>query len=398
MASVYKTYVFVIGTRPEAIKQAPLILEARRLRDAGAGLNVVVLSTGQHREMLRPILRLFDIEPDIDLDLMEPNQTLEKLTAKAVVEIGAALADFPSSETIVFVQGDTTTAMAAALASFYKGISVCHVEAGLRTDNPTNPFPEEMNRRIIGQLATIHAPPTQSAAENLLRDYVVPAINDESTNQVAGNTVIDALKIALDRIEENPPASETLERIRSWKISRKDAKLILVTGHRRENFGDGFDSVFRALARIAGEHPEALLVYPVHLNPNVKGPAEKALGEIKNLLLRPPAEYPEFVALMKQADLIITDSGGVQEEAPFLGVPVLVTRTTTERPEALARGVVELVGTDEEKLVSRAKELLSRSDKQRQLVSPYGDGRAAERILALVRGQPMAPFEWLPDA
>ncbi len=371
--------LIVYGTRPEAIKTAPVILEARR--HAGDGIETVVVSTGQHRDMVRPITRLFGTEPDIDLDLMRPDQSLAGLTARAL----KALDDVFTGQQpdAVLVQGDTTTAMCGALAAFYRDIPVGHIEAGLRTDNIRSPFPEEVNRRIISQVAKWHFAPTHGALDNLKREGLPHPSTPDAAAIVTGNTVIDALQTAVERIHETPSANRDIVAIRNWK-AQTDRRLVLVTGHRRENFGKPFEEFCGGLVDLARKFPQALVVYPVHLNPNVQKPVHQMLGGIDTVRLIPPADYPEFVELMTLADVIITDSGGVQEEAPSLGVPVLVTRTTTERPEAVDAGAVLLVGPHRDRIFHEASRLLS--DEAARLAmriktNPYGDGKAAKRIV-----------------
>jgi len=364
---------FIFGTRPEAIKVAPVLLEARRR----AGVEALAISTGQHRDMLRPVLGLFGIEPDIDLQLMRPSQTLAGLTALAVESVTACLTE--TKPDAVIVQGDTTTAMAAALAAFYLRIPVAHIEAGLRSDRLDAPFPEEANRRIISQLAQWHLAPTPGAAE-FLRRNAVHLLGGRIV--VTGNTVIDALLLAVAAVEKNPPADPDLRAAHEWKA--RGGRLVLVTGHRRENFGEPFREFCLGLADIAEAHPDCLLLYPVHLNPNVQAPVRELLSSCTNIRLAPPADYPTFVAMMQAADLIITDSGGVQEEAPALGKPVLVTRDVTERPEAVAAGGVILVGPHREALRREAARLLSDRDVYTRMAVPrfpYGDGKAAARCV-----------------
>ena len=375
----------VFGTRPEAIKLAPVILEAQR-REA---VTPLVLSTGQHREMLRPILSLFDIQPAEDLDLMVPNQTLAAFTARAIASLDEAFARLQPDA--VMVQGDTTSAMCAALAAFYRRIPVAHVEAGLRTDNIHSPFPEEVNRRIVGQVARWHLAPTEGARRALLADGL-----DRLGGRIAvtGNTVIDALFIALERLRSSPPDNDDVRAVREWKAT-PGRRMVLVTGHRRENFGEPFREFCLGLRDIAEAHPEALLLYPVHLNPNVQVPVRELLANVPNIRLAPVADYPVFVTLMQMADLVITDSGGVQEEAPALGKPVLVTRDVTERPEAVEAGLVKLVGPRRQPLAEAARRLLSDPAAHGAMAraqSPYGDGHAARRTLDAVLGLPVVEF------
>lgn len=367
--------LFIFGTRPEAIKMAPVILEARRR----AGVTPLILSTGQHREMLRPLLALFEITPDVDLDVMRPGQTLSGIAARVLENLDAELQTLTPDW--VVVQGDTTTAMTAALAAFHRRIPVAHVEAGLRTDDLTAPFPEEANRRIISQIASCHFPPTESARANLLRDG---AAHTGARIILTGNTVIDALFFAREAVGKNPPEHADLAAIKAWKRTAPERQAILVTGHRRENFGAPFREFCHALRDIAEAHPQALLVYPVHLNPNVQAPVHEILGSVPNVRLAPAADYLPFVAMMDAVDFLITDSGGVQEEAPALGKPVLVTRDVTERPEAVDAGGVMLTGPNREKLRTAAGELLQRGplwNRMAQVRLPYGDGHAAARIL-----------------
>ncbi len=371
--------IVLYGTRPEAIKTAPVILEARRR--AKDGVETVVVSTGQHREMLRPIVRLFGTQPDADLDIMQADQSLAGLTARAVERLDAVFAEHGPDA--VLVQGDTTTAMCGALAAFYRGIPVGHIEAGLRTGDIASPFPEEANRRIVGQIARWHFAPTLAARDNLRRENLPHASMPGGALVVTGNTVIDALKIATAKVRESPSGDEHVAFARQWK-SRAGGQVVLVTGHRRENFGEPFREFCGGLADIAKRFPKALVVYPVHLNPNVQRPVRELLDGIENVRLAPPADYPEFVELMTLADVIVTDSGGVQEEAPSLGVPVLVTRTTTERPEAVHAGAALLVGPDRGRILREVSRLLSDAgarDAMRVATNPYGDGNAAKRIL-----------------
>ncbi len=365
--------LIILGTRPEAIKLAPVILACQR----NAGISPIVCSTGQHREMLDQVLGYFEIKPEIDLGLMKPGQTLSGLTAACIESIDRVIVDqMPDA---IVVQGDTTTVMASAIVGFYRRIPIIHVEAGLRTGDLHAPWPEEFNRRVTGIVTTLHCAPTQGAAEALMREQV-PA----SSIRVTGNTVIDALLMAVKR--ERGRGDQWHQR---YPMVQK-GPVLLVTGHRRENFGDGLANMCDALRDLATIHTELQIIYPVHLNPNVSGPVRERLAGHGNIHLMPPADYPEFVWLMDQAAIILTDSGGVQEEAPSLGHPVLVTRDKTERPEAIAAGLAELVGTNREKIVSRVSELLVASKKNSVAavpvmsplpVNPYGDGHAAMRIV-----------------
>lgn len=378
----------VFGTRPEAIKLAPVIHEACRR----PGIELRVISTGQHHEMLRPILRFFGIEPHVDLDLMRANQDLAGLFARALEAVSRTLDDQPPDALIV--QGDTSTAFAAALAAAYRRIPVAHVEAGLRSDRPDAPFPEELNRRALGQLARWHFAPTPAARDLLLRD----GLHHLPTEiLVTGNTVIDALDWAVRQLEADPPADAVLAEARAHRA--RGGRLVLVTGHRRESFGAPLRALCEGLRSIVDAHPAVRLVYPVHLNPNVREPVGEILGGHDRITLAPPFEYPAFVAMMREADLIITDSGGVQEEAPALGKPVLVTREVTERPEAVAAGGVILVGPDRARIVAEAGRLLGDEGVYTAMARPrrpYGDGRAATRILDALEGRPVTPF--VPEA
>ncbi len=363
----------VFGTRPEAIKMAPVV---KRLARA-PGIDARTCVTAQHREMLDQVLALFDIVPDHDLDLMRPGQDLTDITANVLAGLRPVLADFRPD--LVLVHGDTTTTLAASLAAYYHRIPVGHVEAGLRTGNILSPWPEEVNRRVAGVVTRLHFAPTERSRANLLAENV-PA----DRIHVTGNTVIDALREVAARIE----ADAALRAELAGRFGLDDGRrLILVTGHRRESFGGGFERICAALARIAAR-PDVEIVYPVHLNPNVKGPVERLLGHLPNVRLIAPQDYLPFVYLMHRATLILTDSGGVQEEAPSLGKPVLVMRDTTERPEAVQAGTVELVGTDEEKIVGGATRLLDDRAAYEAMSfahNPYGDGQAAERIESAIR-------------
>jgi UDP-N-acetylglucosamine 2-epimerase (non-hydrolysing) len=360
-----KKILVVVGTRPEAIKMAPVILALK----AAPWCECRVLATAQHRQMLDQVLNLFGIVPDIDLDMMRPNQSLPDLTARLLSELDRVLA--AEAPDAVLVQGDTTTVMTAALASFYRRIPVGHVEAGLRTGDMNNPFPEEMNRVVAGRLASWHFAPTESSRANLLRE-ALPA----DRIHVTGNTVIDALLDVAARRDECPVETAPF------------ARLVLVTAHRRENFGEPLRNICAAIRSLAARFQDTLFVYPVHPNPNVREAVEKSLSGLDNVRLIAPLDYRPFVALMKRADLILTDSGGVQEEAPALGKPVLVLRRETERPEAVTAGVVKLVGTGEAAIVDAARQLLEDPAAYALMakgVSPYGDGHAAERIVEIMR-------------
>jgi UDP-N-acetylglucosamine 2-epimerase (non-hydrolysing) len=354
-----------VGTRPEAIKMAPVVIALRREPWA----EVRVLATAQHREMLDQVLAVFDIVPDLDLDMMRPNQSLPGLTSRLLQELDGVLAS--EAPDAVLVQGDTTTVMTVALAAFYHHISVGHVEAGLRTGDLRNPFPEEMNRVVAGRLSRWHFAPTATARQNLLQEHFDPA-----SIHVTGNTVIDAL---LQVAGQKPELVIDIPRER---------RLLLVTAHRRENFGEPFKQVCEAIRELADRYPDIQVLYPVHPNPNVAGPAREILGAHPRITLCEPLAYRDFVAAMKAAYLILTDSGGVQEEAPALGKPVLVMRHETERPEAVAEGVVKLVGPDREAIVREAARLLDDPEAYAAMAkgsSPYGDGRSADRIVAVLR-------------
>ncbi|KAF2334159.1 non-hydrolyzing UDP-N-acetylglucosamine 2-epimerase [Flavobacterium ginsenosidimutans] len=365
--------LIIFGTRPEAVKMAPLIKEFNKFSDK---FDTKVCVTGQHREMLDQVLDFFDIQPDYDLNLMKVNQNLYSLTADIILELKMILEDFKPD--YVYVHGDTTTTMAASIAAFYSGTKVCHVEAGLRTYNKWAPFPEEINRQITGRIADFHFAPTVISEQNLLQENV-----DPSKIIVTGNTVIDALIDSSKRVDDID--NEEINYLKT--IVDCNSKLILVTGHRRENHGDGFLQICEALKEIATTNSGVQIIYPVHLNPNVKEPVYKILSGIKNIQLIKPLAYPAFVWLMNQSYLIITDSGGVQEEAPSLGKPVLVMRETTERPEAVAAGTVILVGTDKNKIVEKTNYLLTNNEfytQMKSLHNPYGDGKACEKIVHFI--------------
>ncbi|MCP1997427.1 non-hydrolyzing UDP-N-acetylglucosamine 2-epimerase [Flavobacterium sp. HSC-61S13] len=365
-----KKNLIVFGTRPEAIKMAPLVNEFKKNAEF---FDTRVCVTAQHREMLDQVLDFFGIVPDYDLDLMKPNQNLYSLTADIILNLQEVLEDFKPD--YVYVHGDTTTTMAASIAAFYSGAQICHVEAGLRTHNKRAPFPEEINRQITGRIADYHFAPTEASRENLLKENVSP-----ETIVVTGNTVIDALMDSSKRVE----TIENEEIAKLKTLVNPNAKLILVTGHRRENHGDGFIRICEALREIAITHTDVQIIYPVHLNPNVKKPVYELLSGIDNIKLIDPLAYPAFVWLMNQSYMIITDSGGVQEEAPSLGKPVLVMRDTTERPEAVKAGTVILVGTNRDLIVRETKSLLQdhkRYEIMSGLHNPYGDGKASEKIV-----------------
>lgn len=369
-----KKNLIVFGTRPEAIKMAPLVKAFEQEQE----FETRVCITAQHREMLDQVLDFFEIKPHYDLNLMRPNQNLFTLTATIIENMKPVLEDFKPD--FVYVHGDTTTTMAAALSTFYSGAKVCHVEAGLRTFNKRNPFPEEINRSIAGRLTDYHFAPTEVSKQNLLSENV-----PEKDIIVTGNTVIDALLYSVKKLNSNNYTDPEIEQLKESIDFTK--KIILITGHRRENHGQGFINICKALKQIAENHPEIQLVYPVHLNPNVQKPVYELLGDIPNIKLIDPLSYPAFVWMMEKSHIIITDSGGVQEEAPSLGKPVLVMRNTTERPEAVEAGTVILVGTNTEKIISETEKLLN--DKQHyetmsKTHNPYGDGKACARITKFI--------------
>lgn len=369
-----KTKILVLfGTRPEAIKMAPLVKAFKQNNDS---FETKVCITGQHKEMLDQVISFFDIAVDFDLKVMKPQQNLHSLTATIINELKPIMDDFMPD--YVFVHGDTTTTMAGSLSAFYSGAKIAHIEAGLRTNNKLSPFPEEMNRQITTRLTDYHFAPTQESKENLLKENI-----DLNKIIVTGNTVIDALLDSVQKVNDHPSElSVSLNKT----IGSRD--LILVTGHRRENHGQGFLNICNALKQIAQLKPDVIIIYPVHLNPNVQQPVNAILHDVPNILLTEPKSYEDFIWLMNKAKIIITDSGGVQEEAPSLGKPVLVLRETTERPEAVHAGTVLLVGTDTLKIVSETIALLD-NQKKYDLMSkahnPYGDGNACARILQFMK-------------
>ncbi len=375
--------MLVFGTRPEAIKMAPLVKAFQSEKDK---FETIVAVTGQHREMLDQVLDLFEITPDYDLNIMKQGQDLYDVTARVLVGMRDVLKE--AQPDIVLVHGDTTTSTASALAAFYQQIPVAHIEAGLRTHNIYSPWPEEMNRLITGRIATYHLSPTKLSRQNLLDE----GIKDEAIT-VTGNTVIDALYWVVDKIKSDKNldaklAKELLEAGAGYDVTRLDSgrKLVLITGHRRENFGDGFKNMCEAIRDLANKYQDVDFVYPMHLNPNVRKPIQEIFGSIKhdNLFFIEPLEYLSFVYLMEKSTIVLTDSGGIQEEAPGLGKPVLVMRDTTERPEALDAGTVKLVGTDYDKIVSEVSMLLDNKEyytEMSQAVNPYGDGKACGRII-----------------
>lgn len=377
--------LLIFGTRPEAIKMAPLVKEFQRYSD---DYKTVVCVTGQHREMLDQVLQIFEIKPDYDLNIMKQGQDLYDVTARVLVGLRDVLKAV--SPDVVLVHGDTTTSMAAALAAFYQQIPVGHVEAGLRTHNIYSPWPEEINRQLTGRIATYHFAPTPLSRQNLLNEGVEPA-----HIHVTGNTVIDALYWVVDRIKSDGALSQTLseELLHSgYDVNRlsQGKKLVLITGHRRENFGDGFIRICKAIKTLVEQYPEVDFVYPMHLNPNVRKPIHEAFDgrSYDNMYFIEPLEYLSFVYLMEKSTIVLTDSGGIQEEAPGLGKPVLVMRDTTERPEALEAGTVKLVGTDYDKIVGEVSRLIDDPlyyKTMSEAVNPYGDGKACERIVELLK-------------
>ena len=375
--------LLVFGTRPEAIKMAPLVMELQKQKER---IETVVCVTGQHREMLDQVLKIFDIKPDYDLNIMKQGQDLYDVTARVLTGMRDVLKEVKPD--VVLVHGDTTTSTAAALAAFYQQIPVGHVEAGLRTHNIYSPWPEEMNRLLTGRLATYHFSPTPLSRNNLIKESV-----DDRNIIITGNTVIDALYWVVDKIKNNKELDNELEDILSkagYDVNRLNngKKLVLITGHRRENFGDGFINMCTAIKDLTVKYPDLDFVYPMHLNPNVRKPIHEVFGEnlsgLKNMFFIEPLEYLSFVYLMEKSSIVLTDSGGIQEEAPGLGKPVLVMRDTTERPEALDAGTVKLVGTDYNKIVNEVSSLIDDKaayEKMSKAVNPYGDGLACGRIV-----------------
>lgn len=375
--------MLVFGTRPEAIKIAPLVKEFQKYPEK---FKTVVCVTGQHREMLDQVLHIFEITPDYDLNIMKKGQDLYDVTARVLMGMRDVLKEVLPD--VVLVHGDTTTSMAAALAAFYQQIPIGHVEAGLRTYNIYNPWPEEMNRLITGRIATYHFSPTPLSRQNLLDEGV-----KESAIIVTGNTVIDALYMVVDKIKNDKNLDKELENVLSlsgYNINRLQGgrKMVLITGHRRENFGDGFISICKAIKTLTKKHLNVDFVYPMHLNPNVRKPIHEVFGtdlsNLGNMFFIEPLEYLSFVYLMEKSMVVLTDSGGIQEEAPGLGKPVLVMRDTTERPEALEAGTVKLVGTNYDKIVSEVSALLDDKayyEKMSKAVNPYGDGQACSKII-----------------
>ncbi len=383
-----KKVMLVFGTRPEAIKMAPLVKKFQESYD----FETIVCVTAQHREMLDQVLDIFEIKPDYDLNIMKQGQDLYDITSRVLLGLRDVLDE--TNPDLVLVHGDTTTSSAAALAAFYKQIPVAHVEAGLRTNNIYSPWPEEMNRRITGRIATYHLAPTELSRQNLLKENV-----DNQNIIITGNTVIDALLWVVNKIKSDANLAETLQiniKNNGYDIDRIEdkRKLVLITGHRRENFGEGFRNICNAIKTLSIKYPDVDFVYPMHLNPNVRKPIAEIFGNDKdksgNTFFIEPLDYLNFVFLMEKADIILTDSGGIQEEAPSLGKPVLVMRDNTERPEALEAGTVKLVGTDYDKIINEVSELLENEEsynKMSKAVNPYGDGTACEKITGFLKGE-----------
>lgn len=378
-----KKVLFVFGTRPEAIKMAPLVKE---LQKRSKQFTTVVCVTGQHRQMLDQVLDIFEIVPDYDLNIMMQNQDLYDVTSKILIGMREVLREVKPD--IVLVHGDTTTSTAAALSAFYQQIPVGHIEAGLRTHNIYSPWPEEMNRQITGRIATYHFTPTALSKENLLRENI-----DGSKIYLTGNTVIDALYLVIDKIKDNKSLAVQLQdalKIAGYNIVDQlsdHKKLVLITGHRRENFGIGFINICKAIQYLSTKYPDVDFVYPMHLNPNVRKPIQEIFGknpnENRNMFFIEPLEYLSFVYMMSKCSIVLTDSGGIQEEAPSLGKPVLVMRDTTERPEALEAGTVKLVGTDYNRIIDEVSALLDNEEYYQSMsgaINPYGDGLSCKRI------------------
>lgn len=382
-----KKVMLVFGTRPEAIKMAPLVKEFQKYPEE---FETIVCVTGQHREMLDQVLHIFEITPDYDLNIMKQGQDLYDVTSRVLLGMRDVLQE--SQPDIVLVHGDTTTSTAAALAAFYQQIPVGHIEAGLRTHNIYSPWPEEMNRQITGRIATYHFSPTSLSRQNLLNEGI-----QDSSIAVTGNTVIDALYMVVDKIKNDKKLDKELENVlqqSGYDVNRlcDGKKLVLITGHRRENFGDGFISMCKAIKFLTQKYPNVDFVYPMHLNPNVRKPIHEVFGEdfttLNNMFFIEPLEYLSFVYLMEKSTIVLTDSGGIQEEAPGLGKPVLVMRDTTERPEALEAGTVKLVGTDYDKIVTEVSDLLDDEeyyDRMNKAINPYGDGMACDRIVSYLK-------------
>ncbi len=364
----------VFGTRPEAIKMAPLV----RALDSAESIDSKVCVTAQHREMLDQVLELFEIQPEFDLDIMKSGQSLNDVTSRILLGLKPILESFKPD--VVLVHGDTATTLSASLAAYYQQIAVGHVEAGLRTQNIYSPWPEEGNRKLTGALATLHFTPTRTSVENLKQENIIDGVH------ITGNTVVDALLLVKDKLENDSELSRQLDAKFSLIDPRK--KMILVTGHRRESFGGGFENICQALKEIAVNNPDCQIIYPVHLNPNVQEPVNRLISDVDNIHLIEPQEYLSFIYLMNRSHIILTDSGGIQEEAPSLGKPVLVMRNTTERPEAVSAGTVKLVGTDKDVIVREVETLLHDQDAYLTMSrahNPYGDGQACARIVDIIK-------------
>ena len=363
------TLLFIFGTRPEAIKLAPLIIEFKRRSE----FTTLVCVTAQHRQMLDQVLTFFEIKPDFDLDIMMPDQTLFDVTANALKKLETVLDE--SKADCVFVQGDTTTAFVGALAAYYKKVKVAHIEAGLRSHDKYSPFPEEMNRTLAGHIADFHFTPTQQAIENLNRENITKNIFN------VGNTVIDALFLGLEQVRKS---KKTLD----LPFLSNGKRMVLITGHRRESFGKPFEDICSAINQLSSKYPDVDFLYPVHLNPNVQEPVTRILSNKKNVHLIEPLDYPEFIQMIERSTIVLTDSGGLQEEAPSLGIPVLVMREVTERMEGVSAGTAKLVGTNPKLIISEMSELLDNKiayDKMAKAVNPYGDGTACKQIADIVK-------------
>ncbi|OGI01063.1 MAG: UDP-N-acetylglucosamine 2-epimerase [Candidatus Margulisbacteria bacterium GWF2_38_17] len=374
--------LFVFGTRPEAIKMAPVIIELKKYPEI---FDVKVCVTAQHRQMLDQVMNWFHIAPDYDLNIMKPGQDLYDITANVLVEMKSVLRE--SAPDLILVQGDTTTVMAASIAAFYTQIPIAHIEAGLRTNNLLSPFPEEFNRRVTSIITKYHFAPTKTACQNLLDERV---FNDDI--YVTGNTVIDALMLSMEKIKGNLGKYYKLPQFKDIDFSKQ---LVLITAHRRENFGQEFKNMCGGIKSLANTYPDIEFVYPVHLNPNVQTPVNEILTGIPNIKLITPLDYENFVFMMSKSRIVLTDSGGVQEEAPSLGKPVLVMRNNTERPEAVTAGTVKLVGTDNNKIFNEVSKLIDDPvyyQKMSTAVNPYGDGNASSRIKAILAGEQFVEF------
>lgn len=368
-----KKHLIIFGTRPEAIKMSPLVEGFK-----SSGLDFRICVTAQHRQMLDQVLALFDIKPDYDLDIMSNKQTLSSVTCAILEKLQTVIDEY--KPTTIFVHGDTATTLASSLAAYYNQIDIAHIEAGLRTHNIYSPWPEEGNRKLTGAIAKYHFAPTESTKQNLLNENI-----DEQTIYVTGNSVIDALLLACKKIENNTVLCEQYQQQFHYLANQKT---VLITGHRRENFGEGFENICQALATLAEKYPQVQFVYPVHLNPNVREPVNRLLSNKQNIHLIEPLDYFSFVYLMQQSYLILTDSGGIQEEAPSLGKPVLVMRETTERPEAVEAGTVKLVGTSKDKIIAEVELLLTNENEYYKMSTahnPYGDGTAVQKILEIFK-------------